>query len=345
MFYDIRMKYANKEDMARIKTLEKDIKNRTEAITKTVEKDFADYVRSFGLTGPMAHAEATIFFLKSRTIGSDIDLAIVTNFLSPKRQRELEKRIKHGFSGIGAEAGPLFFAPSITNKPDLLFCEYANSGKVLFGERISCKGKIPVWEAAKILTSRCGGFFDSIRFDGGPKKTEKFSYAWAKSALAAAEALLILEGRYEFSVRERLRKLETSKYTKEVPELFRFCQQAYLCRYSGKLPKRKNIIQETAEMLSDVFEKTAGALAKKSGRGVAELTAPFPSALSTRGFYFINSLKKGKMTVPLSEPLVKEFEEMRKMLAMLKDGKTPPEKQRLHAVHLWKHAERFWLPY
>ncbi len=98
-------------------------------------------------------------------------------------------------------------------------------------------------------------------------------------------------------------------------------------------------------MLSRAFEETAKALAGKSGKAAAKLTAPFPSVISTRGFYFISTLKKGKISLPLSEPLAKEFEEMGKMFALMKTGKIPAEKQRLHAVHLWRTAERFWLPY
>jgi len=345
MFYDMRMKYANKQEKEKIRALETDIESRMKDLATKVGKDFSDYAASFGVTGPMAHSEATIFFHNGKMTGSDIDFAIVTRYVSPRRQRALEKEIKKTFSGSGIETGPLFFAPSIFKMPDLMFVEYAKSGRILYGTRPKCKAKIPTWEAAKLLTSRCGTLFASMRFEKHIKVSEKFPYAWSKSVLAAAEAFLILEGRYEFSAKKRLTKIRTSKHAKDIPRLLKMCQDAYACRYSGKPPKNKNLIQETAEILSCAFEETAEILAGKSGKAAGKLTAPFPSVISTRGFYFMSALKKGNISFPLSEPLVKEFEEMKKMFAMLKNGRIPTEKQRLHAVHLWRTAERFWLPY
>ena len=226
-----------------------------------------------------------------------------------------------------------------------MFCEYASAGKVLYGKRYKIRKQIPVWEAAKILTSRCGTFFEAVRFNNKIEITEKFPYAWSKSILAAGEALLILEGKYEFSIKRRVRKIRKLTYAKRTPAFLKLYQQAYICRYSGKIPINPRLIADPSKILSEIFEKTANTLAEKSGREVRTFTAPFPGVISTRFFYFINMLKRGRISVPFSEPLVREFEEMGKMFFIIKEGKIPTEKQRLHAVNLWKHAERFWLPY
>ncbi len=344
MYYDIRMRYA-KEEKTRIRQIEEDIQRALKEIINIIRDKFSNYVLSFGLTGPMAHGEGTIFFQQDQITGSDIDLAIVTKYRSLRKQKALEREIKIAFSCSGLEAGPLFFAPSIFDRPDLLFVEYAKAGKVLFGEKVRCNKDIAVWEAAKILTSRCGAFFDSVSFNSGIKFSQKFPYAWSKSVMAAAEAMLVLENRYAFSIQARTMKIKNSKYAKLMPGFLNLYQKAYTCRYSGRMPQQKGLIEKTANFISFAFEETAKKLAEKSGRDIANLSAPFPSIISTRFFYFINMLKNEHLSIPLSEPLVKEFAEMGKMFGQLRSSEIPEEKTRQRVVRLWKHAERFWLPY
>lgn len=344
MYYDIRMRYAKKQEKTQIKKIEEDIGIRINEITNLIRNRFSDYVLSFGLTGPMAHGEATIFFHGDKT-GSDVDLAIVTKYRSLRKQKALEREIRKAFGGTGLETGPLFFAPTIFERPDLLFSEYARAGQVLFGEHVKCNKDIAVWEAAKILTSRCGAFFENISFSDGIMLSQEFHYAWSKSVMAVAEAMLVLENRYAFSIQERTRKIKNSKYARHMPGFLNLYQKAYICRYTGKLPKQRGLIADTASFISFAFNETAKILTEKSGKDLADLGAPFPSIISTRFFYFINMLKNRHIGIPLSEPLVKEFAEMGKMFEQLKAGEMPSEKARQQSVELWKHAERFWLPY
>jgi predicted nucleotidyltransferase len=345
MFFDIRVRYASKREIRKIKELEVDIVKRLETVKSTIINEFSDYVVSFGLTGPMAKGEGTIYFSGNTTSGSDIDMAVVTGFRSLARQRQLKRKIDEIFESSPLNPGILFFAPSIFKFPDLMFCEYAATGKVIFGGKERCMREISIWEAAKILTSRCGALFDAVSFDGQITQSEDFPYAWSKSVLGMGEALLILEKKYKFSVLERAVAIKSSSYAKRIPRFLELHEKAFLCRYSGRLPKDRKLMEDTFNMLAHAFELTAGELFKRSGKRVSELSAPFPSIVATRIFYFINTTRKGKISLPLSEPLVQEFEEMRKALEILKHGGFPSEKQRRHIVHLWKHAERFWLPY
>ncbi len=347
MFYDLRLKYADREERAKIKKLEMEISTRLETLAETIRHGFSDYVSSFGITGPMAHGEGTIFFDDDKTPGSDIDLAIVTKYRSFRRQREIENEIKKTFQGCQIEAGPLIFSPSIFKRPDLLFIEYAAAGKILFGKKHKYKGDIPVWEAAKLLVSRCGNFFESISFDGGLEFSGGFNYGWSKSAMAPGEAVLILEHNFAFTLKERASKIKKSKIARQYG-ITGIYEKAYKARYTGKTyTDRRRLIVETASALSTAFLLIAEEIARKSGKHVGQARAPFPSIISTRYFFFRMLLREKKLGLPLEEPMAKEFLDMWEMLELLKKGQIPEEKKRRHVVSIWKDLGRFrfWLPY
>lgn len=347
MYFDLRMKYGDQREKKRIKEIEDNMKERVEMVRAKIKEEFSDYVSSFGITGPMAHGEGTIFFSDGKILGSDMDFAVVTKFISPRKEKKLRNEIKNIFFDSPVEEGTLVFSPSIFEKPDLMFIEYANEGKVLFGKKIKCKENITVWEAAKVLTSRSGALLNSISFNKRIRFSDEFLYGWSKSVIGAAESMLILEKKYDYSVRGVSKNIHKSKMAKEIHNFLKLFKRAYLYRYSGKIAcDRKKILEDTSTVLSIMFEKVAEKMAEKSGKDVSELRAHHLStAISTRFFYFIDTLKQGKIKIPISEPLVKEFVKMGEIFELLKNGKMPDEKQRQEAVHLWKHAGRFWLPY
>lgn len=350
MYYDTRLKYATGFEKARIRKLEKEIDRCVTKSAELVKSDFGDYVESFGITGPMAHGEGTVFFSGGEMYGSDVDLGVVSKFRSKRREDRLRAGIEKIFSGAGLEVGVLCFSPSIFKRPDLMFYQYCAKGKVLFGRKLSCRWDIPVWEAAKALTSRSGMLFDSLSFKNGIAFAGKFPYSWSKALLGAGEALLIMEGSYALTFTEGKRRIQRSRLAKKIPGLPQLHAAAYEARFRGKISanvaaSKTRLLQDTGKAMEAVFEQTAKALEASSGKPVEKLSAPLPAKISTRLFYFFSSLKRGKLKVPLSEPLVMEFAEMQKAFGLLRRGRTPTERQRRRIVHLWKHAERFWLPY
>ncbi len=347
MYYDILYEMSSREDRKKIAELEIAIDKILSNISEIISEKYPHYVDSFGLTGSMAHGEATAFFCGDEISGSDCDLAIVTKIRSMRMQKKLESVIRKAFRGSGIEPGALFFSPSIYRKPDLMFCEYADTGKVLYGRKIELDYEIPIWEAAKILVSRSGAFLDSISFDNGIKFKENFPYSFSKAIFGISEASLIIDGNYGFTISKRRRLLKNSKTARKISGFFKLYETAYNARYGKAIKPDALLVRDTARALHDVFLLTSQELSSRSGREVEKLRAPFPTSLSTRYSYFRKTVPSIASIRILREPFVEEYRKMEIVFEKMASGKIPNEKERKSIAKNWKSAGdfRFWLPY
>ena len=342
MLYDLRLKFAAGQEKTRIKKLEKELTGRIKSAAETVQANFPYYVKSFGLTGPMAQGEGTVFFRGKGIIGSDIDFAAVTKYRSLKEQRKLEKAVSGTFSGSGVKTGMLVFSPSIAKMPDLMFIEYARRGRILFGEKIQHTGGIPVWEAAKLLYSRCGALLNEIT--RGKMLGSTFPYGWSKAVIGAGDALLITEGLYDFSMKLRKSNVRRSAKARGIPRFLKMYDSAFKARYSGKaaLKGEKSFLPDTAAVINEAFNAVESSLEARAGKSIGKIMAPFPSALATRFFYF-----KSFARPALSEPFAKEYVRMHRLFARMAAGDFGDDAERLRVVKGWEKSGsfRFWSPY
>ena len=355
MYYDIVFNNMNMNDTKKAIKIENDLNKRVVLIVELIKRKYRDYVETFGITGSMARGEGTIKFYGTNIVGSDIDFGIVTKYISPLKEKEIKRGISKIFSGSKIEPGYIFFSPTILKKPDLMFYEFVNSGRVLYGNlNFAYKAdKIPLWEAVRLMTLRAGGPFlkEFEIYRGDVKTSKKFGYALSRAILGCGEALLIAERKYRPSMKEREKQIRKNMLAKKIPRFYVYYEDAMNYRRGldsfGKDSKRN--VREASIIILDtwkaILDKMFRGEYKKNKAALKRISAPFPTILTTRIFYAIKCLKKGKIKIPISEPFGKECITIIDFLEsfILKDM-AKAEQSRREAVELWEASELFWVP-
>ena len=316
LFYKTNSKIEKKIDL-KIKKLLYEIKKN-----KTLKK----YVKIFGLTGPAARGQAS-------SKGSDIDFYCITNCLNPFHEKKLKKVFFEVFSDFKIEVSLLVFAPSIFKKPDLMYFEFTNSGKIFYGslnQKISIN-KIPLWEGIRLLTFKGDPFLAS--FDTG-----EFHYYYSKLLLGIGEAFLVLDRTYVADNFKRHDLVLKNKYCLGIEGFMEEYQKAHDFRYNGyvfkgELKKKGLLFLKKAwqvylkEYLGDNYLVRL--------RKIKPLT--LKERVGTKVFYTINYWKMFKeFRVAFKEPFIREILMLQKYLESENDT------LRLEIIKSWKATPRFW---
>ncbi|MFH1212429.1 MAG: hypothetical protein V1659_05905 [Candidatus Woesearchaeota archaeon] len=307
---------------------------------KTIREDkiLKKYVRVFGITGPAARGQAS-------SKGSDIDFCCITKYLNPFHERHLNKKFKECFAESKIEASILIFGPSIFKKPDLMFFEFVNSGKILYGsiKRKLSIADIPKWEGIRVLCLKGNPF---IVYQKSPSK--EFDYYYTKLLFGIGEALLLLDSEYVTDDFERYNLVLKNRHAKKIPvflEQYRLAQKFRYSDYSfrasqaeKKKRKEKGLLFSRYAwkvFLEEYFDCSYEESLEKLRR---IKPAKFKERVGTRLFYtvkYMQFFKKIRFCI-IQEPFIREILTIQKYLAK------PDEKLRKKIIESWFAAPKFW---
>lgn len=293
---------------------------------KTTKK-LHEYVDTIGITGTAARGQAY-------SKGSDIDIYCITKYLNPLHEHKLQKVFASSFSNIKIDHSLLVFAPSVHNKPDLMYYEFTHCGIKLYGnmpDKISIN-KIPQWEGIRLLTFKGNPFLASLH-------TNKFDYNYAKLLLGIGEAFLVLNRTYVADSLLRQKKVVQNKILQNIEGFieeyntccqYKFHQKMFDTTKEARIKKGLVILQKAWDLYLRQYCDSNQVQLKK--------IKPSPlQQIASRLFYTINYYKYfRKIKVTLSEPFIKEIQLIQEYL------NTEDEKLRRKICESWKVSPRFW---
>jgi len=346
----MRLFYQNNKKSKKIE--ERVEKGVEEFLKKIKKKRLSNYIEVFGLTGPAARGQATIY-------GSDIDFYVITKSLNLKKEKKLRTIFNNVFKEREIEVSLLTASPTIYKKPDLMFYEFIHSEGFLWGRPRISKDEltikmIPKWEGVRLLTFRIDPFLNTIKIrqKGIEIKTNKPDYYYSKVIQGVGEAFLLLEDKYKADNFERLKLIRKSKYAKQLGIIKEF-EKTQEYRYKGKpIDKNSKLLYNEAISISRkalVFYLKEYLKAESIEEIKKKLRRIHPSLItliSTRLFFIKDYYKeRRKVKVPLKiEPMIEELIGLIDLLNLLGEKKygTKTEELRRKIVLYWKIAPRFW---
>lgn len=269
------------------------------------------YIKSFGIVGTFARKES---FNYKNKIKSDIDFYVITNFINPFFESKFKKEISIIF-GNEYDASLLIASPTIFKKPDLMFFEYTNSGKVLYGEKlkpISIK-KISKFESFRNIIYR-GCFFLSLfgvknnKLKLIEKDKIKFLYYYSKVIFGIGEVFLILNKTYVANNYKRNELIKKNKFAKLLNEFIKEHNNMQRFRINNKIPLDFNFNTYTKKafyyiekcyeiMFIEMFNNDLNKFKKIKSSGI--------SLFSSRFFFTLNNFKEyKKVAISINEPFI-----------------------------------------
>ena len=265
----MRLFYQNNKKSKKIE--ERVEKGVEEFLKKIKKKRLSNYIEVFGLTGPAARGQATIY-------GSDIDFYVITKSLNLKKEKKLRTIFNNVFKEREIEVSLLTASPTIYKKPDLMFYEFIHSEGFLWGRPRISKDEltikmIPKWEGVRLLTFRIDPFLNTIKIrqKGIEIKTNKPDYYYSKVIQGVGEAFLLLEDKYKADNFERLKLIRKSKYAKqlgiikEFEKLFNYYVDKLKNPITGyvDLGEIKKIMLKFEGISEDLFDKYVKEILKR----------------------------------------------------------------------------------
>ena len=214
MYFDTLLENTKDEKLIeKIEEVSKSINRCIKEFLEQIESDSAlkKYIRVFGLTGPMARGEGTLFLINDKVIGSDVDFVVLVT--KPFLERKLRLVFDKVFKNCLVESSLMIPSQSIFKVPDLFFFEFVNSGKYLYGDldyKLPIE-KISKWEALGLLANKTYPFLNSFKIKNGINPNEKFYYTCSRTILACMSAITLIERSYVPSFKGRLEKFKESK--------------------------------------------------------------------------------------------------------------------------------------
>lgn len=197
------------------------------------DKKLQKYILSLGIVGPAARKQN--FYFNSKVM-SDIDFYVISTRISPPSERYLRKTFRKTFKDMKL-CSLLIASPTIFKRPDLMFFEYTNTGKVLYGRRLKpiSINKISRFECFRNIAYR-GCYFLNY-YKEKKKDTVKFLYYYSKIIFAVGEILLILTKQYKANNFERNNLIKKNKPAKKLKGFIKEHQKMHDFRYNNKIPK------------------------------------------------------------------------------------------------------------
>ena len=213
--------------------IEEKIEKKTKIfLDKLRKKGFIDFIEVFGLTGPSARGQATIY-------GGDIDFYFISKAINPIKEGKIRKLFEEIVRVKGIETSLLSASPTIYKRPDLMFYEFIHSNGFVYGKpRISKRDlpikRIPRWEGVRLLTYRINPFINSFRIRKDIEiTTNKPDYYYSKIVQGIGEAFLILTNKYSADNFKRLNAMKKNRYAKKLG-IIEDIEKSYDYRYKGK---------------------------------------------------------------------------------------------------------------
>jgi len=315
--------------------IEKEIEKKCLEFVSLINKDkkLKKFIKVFGITGPSARGQASFG-------NSDIDFYCITNSLNFFKEGYLKKKFDEYFNKIDYEISLLSFAPSILNKKDLMFFEFATSGKILYGD-LKNKifiGQIPKWEGIRLLTFKGNPFIAYLN------EIDKIEYYFNKLIFGIGEAFLLLKNDYIADDFERYKRVMKNDYAKKLTGFLKFYKKAFEYRYENN--KQNFEIEKLKEkglfFLKEAWkiylEKYFNCEYSKSVKILKLIKPSFKSKIATRLFYTINYWKYFKKLRFMfwKESFIEEIIMIQKYL------NNSNETLRKKISESWKVSPRFW---
>lgn len=181
---------------------------------------FKDYILSFGIIWPSARGE---WFYITKEIRSDIDLYLVTNYISLKKSKQIQELFNSIFENE-LDVSLLFFSPNSFKKPDLMMFELTNSWVCLYWKKLEAIDfkNISKFESVRNLVYRWFYFLDNFEVINNKLilkndiSKEKFLYWFSKVVFALWEVWLILDWSYTASNFNRAKNVNNCKLLKNI---------------------------------------------------------------------------------------------------------------------------------
>jgi hypothetical protein len=312
--------------------IENKIIDRVENFVSLIKKDkkLRKFVKVFGITGPAGRGQASFG-------NSDIDFYCITNKLNPFKERYLHKRFNECFKGIDYDISLLAFAPSVLKKPDLMFFEFVNSGKFLYGKlKGPIKYKIqdiPKWEGIRLLTFKGNPFLAHIG-------TDKEEYYFSKLILGIGESFLLLDNKYVADDFKRKDLVLKNKYAKQIKGFVSLYKKSFDYRYKNKkidVDFKKEGLRLWKTAWKIYLEEYFDCSYEKALLRLKKIRPDFLRQIGTRVFYTLNYWKYfRKIRFCCKEPFIHEI------LMIQKYFKNPSEGLKKKITESWKVSPRFW---
>jgi hypothetical protein len=292
----------------------REIENQTQSKIKEFlqilnkNKRINKYVKIFGIIGPCARREGFYF---NKEIMSDIDFYVITNFINLKLERILHEKFNKVFKNTKMYS-ILINSPTIFKKPDLMFFEFSNAGKILYGKKLKKINinKIPRYESYRNLIYRSCFFLSLFNVKKGElilKKIDKelFMYYYSKVILSIGEVFLILTKEYVANNKQRNKLIEKNEFAKKIKGFIDEHERMQKFRETGKINQKINFNSYTKkgfDYLSaayDILVYETGGYEKIKAKGITFFSNRILFTLKTW-----NSYKKIRIHIS-KEPFMK----------------------------------------
>jgi len=322
-----------------------------EKFIRLLNEKYQNRVRSFGIVGPYARNQQTKF--------SDVDFYMITKRINPFFEWKIKKKFFECFRDCkGREVSLLIASPTIFKKPDLMFFEYTNSGKVLFGEKIK---PIPIerisrFEAFRNIIYRSCFFLEQFEVKNGKLqlkkniKKELFLYNYSKVIQCVEEVCLLLTREYVADNFKRSMLIKRNVFAKQIPNFIKEHQKIHLFKYENLIPKdfsKETYTRKAFFYLQRVYEilfKELFDCKNLDCKKFNKIKAPFPSCIGTRLFFTLNWLKQTKqIKIHLfSEPFVCLTKKFIQFVIDFNSGKSLERELLEEILNYWKCAGWFY---
>jgi len=287
-----------------------------------------------------------IIFYFSNNIKSDLDLYLVFDTLNPNFKKKIYSYFKKSFDE-SLDPSLLFAYKSIFKRPDLMFFEYTNSGKVIFGKELNKIkfNKISKFEAFRNIIYRSSYFLEMFEIKNYKLKlkknieNEKFLYFFSKVVFAAGEVDLIINNQYVANNIERNNIIKNKKNT-----LSKIHNTMNEFRYKNKIPNDFNIndyTKKAIEIIYDSFENLFSNLISKNK--LKNIHANLKSRILNKIIFNILDFKKyKKINLDNRDEFIVLIIKYFKFIKKIKNNQKIKQEDLEEILFYWKNASWFY---
>jgi len=298
--------YKNNKEIEKI---ELNTNKKIDEFLKIIKKNkkLSKNIITFGLVGPCARNQA--FYINNK-VKSDFDFYLVSN----KFNICLEKKIKNIFYDIFKDENNYslhYISPSIFKKPDLMFFEYTNSGKVLYGKKLKKTdiNKISRLEVLRNIIFRETHFLKLFKLKNNKLilnenvKKEEILYGYSKIIFSIGEVCLILDKTYSADNIKRNNLIKNNKYAQKISGFIKEHEKMQEFRYKNKIELDKNYLNKSFIFLDKIYNIIFNELKIKNIRKIKTSGLRY---IWNQLFFTLNYYKQTKkIKILFIEPFIK----------------------------------------